>query len=121
DPNLDMADVLLRTNIDKLSILQSGTPNARATELLASDAMNNLLEELSSRYSDRILIFDAPPLLPSTESRVLATHMGQVVLVVEAEKTSQHLVGQALATIESCPVVMTLLNKVPKSEVGSYY
>lgn len=121
DPALDMADVMLRTNIDKLTILPAGTANARATELLASDAMNSVLEELASRYSDRILIFDAPPLLPSTESRVLATHMGQVVLVVEAERTSQHSVSQALATLESCPVVMTLLNKVPKSEVGSYY
>jgi receptor protein-tyrosine kinase len=121
DAELDLADVLLRTNIEKLSILPAGTPSIRATELLASDAMNSLLEELASRYADRILIFDAPPLLPSTESRVLATHMGQVVLVVEAERTSQHSVSQALATLESCPVVMTLLNKVPRSEVGSYY
>jgi protein-tyrosine kinase len=121
DSRLDVSEVLLRTNVDKLTLLPAGAAHSQATELLASEAMNRLLDELATRYTDRILVFDAPPLLPSTESRVLATHMGQVITVVAAESTSQNTVQQALATIESCPIVMTLLNKVPRSEVGSYY
>ena len=121
DPSLGMTDVLLRTNIEKLTLLPAGKPHGRATELLASDAMVRLLDELAARYSDRILVFDAPPLLPSTESRVLATHMGQVVVVVEAERTTQKTVEQALATVEACPVVLPLLNKISRSEVGTYY
>lgn len=119
--DLDVADVLLRTNIDRLSILPAGQPHSRATELLASDSMNRLVDDLANRYPDRVLIFDAPPLLPSTESRVLASHMGQVVVVVEADRTSQGALTQAMATIENCPVVMTVLNKVRHSKVGSYY
>ncbi len=119
--DLDPADVLLKTNIEKLTLLPAGKPQSRATELLASEAMTRLVDELAGRYPDRILIFDAPPLLPSTESRVLATHMGQVVVVVEADRTHQSSLTQALTTIETCPVVMTLLNKVQRSEVGSYY
>jgi protein-tyrosine kinase len=121
NPAITMADVLMRTNIDKLSILPAGAPHGRATELLASDSMNRLLDELADRYSDRIVVFDAPPLLPSTESRVLATHMGQVVMVVEAEQTPYKTVARALATVESCPVVLPLLNKISRSEVGFYY
>lgn len=121
DPQIELADVLLRTNVEKLAILPAGTHHDRATELLASEGMNRLLEDLAGRYPDRIIVFDAPPLLPSTESRVLATRMGQVVVIVEAEKTPQSALEQALATIESCPVVMTLLNKVARSDVGSYY
>lgn len=121
DHTLDLSDVLLRTNVERLSLLPAGTAHARATELLASDAMNRLVDEMATRYPDRILIFDAPPLLASTESRVLATHMGQVMLVVEAERTPQASVTQALATIESCPVVMSVLNKVPHSRLGAYY
>jgi len=119
--DIDVADVLMRTNIERLSILPAGSPHSRATELLASEAMARLLEELAGRYPDRVLIFDAPPLLSSTESRVLATHMGQVVLVVEADRTPQSSVKGALDTIEDCPVVMTLLNKIERSETGSYY
>jgi protein-tyrosine kinase len=121
DPAMQVADVLLRTNVEKLTILPSGKANGRATELLASDAMDRLLDELATRYADRIVIFDAPPLLPSTESRALATYMGQVVVVVEADRTPQKSVLQSLATIESCPVVLPLLNKIPRSEVGAYY
>lgn len=121
DPALGMSDVLLRTNIDKLALLPAGRPQSRATELLGSEAMSRLIEEMASRYADRVLVFDAPPLLPSPESRVLATHMGQVVLVVEAEKTRQSVFNQALAAVESCPVVLPLINKISRSEVGSYY
>lgn len=115
-----MSDVLMKTNIDKLTILPSGTPHARATELLASDAMRALLEDISRRYADRIVIFDSPPLILTTEARVLATQMGQVVMVVQADKTLQADVQQALATIEACPVKMMLLNKVRAEGKGSY-
>jgi len=118
---IDVADVLLRTNVERLSVLPAGTPHSRATELLASDAMTHLLAEMANRYPDRILVFDAPPLIPSTESRALATHMGQIVLVVEADRTPQASVRQALATVEQCPVVMTVLNKIERTGSASSY
>ena len=66
-------------------------------------------------------MFDSPPLLATTESRVLATHMGQVIVVVEAGRTTHLALEAALATVESCPMVHTLLNKAPESTVESYY
>jgi protein-tyrosine kinase len=121
DPSRSVGEALLRTNIDKLSILPAGAPSGHATELLASVQMTRLLDELATRYADRIVVFDAPPLLPSTESRVLATQMGQVVLVVESEQTSQQTLTNALTTLESCPVVLPLLNKSSRAEAGNYY
>jgi receptor protein-tyrosine kinase len=47
--------------------------------------------------------------------------MGQIVMVVEAERTSVARARQALATIEKCPIVMTLLNKSSEAAAGSYY
>jgi len=121
DPDLDLGDVLLKTNVERLSLVLAGTKHRRASELLASDAMASLLNEVANRYPDRIVVFDSPPLLATTESRVLASHMGQVVVVVEAERTTHGALETALATVESCPVVMTMLNKASASEVGSYY
>lgn len=123
DDDLDVSDVLIKTNIDNLSILPSGKSQPRASELLSSEAMNSLLREMSSRYSDRILIFDSPPLLLSNESRTLAAHMGQVIVVVAAEQTACAEVKQALAAIEFCPVKLLMLNKsrlAPGSVYGSY-
>jgi exopolysaccharide/PEP-CTERM locus tyrosine autokinase len=118
DESMDVSQVLLRTNVDKLTILPSGTPHDRATELLASDAMTRLLDNMAGRYADRIIIFDSPPLLLTTESRVLATHMGQIVMVVQAGITLQASVQAALATIEACPVKLMVLNQARTSAVG---
>lgn len=118
--NADMSSVLLRTSIEKLTLLPSGTPHPRATELLASDAMRTLLDDIARRYPDRIIIFDSPPLLLTTEARVLATQVGQVVMVVQAEKTLRADVQRALATIESCPVRLVLLNMSRASSTAGY-
>lgn len=120
DEQIDVGSVLLKTNIDKLTILPSGTAHARATELLASDAMARLLESVAKRYADRIIVFDSPPLLLTTESRVLASHMGQIVVVVQAEKTLQADVEQALATIEACPVKLMVLNQARTTAKDGY-
>jgi protein-tyrosine kinase len=121
NPGIALSDVLLRTNVPKLTILPAGMHHSRATELLASQGMVSLVCELATRYSDRVIVFDGPPLLPTTESRVLASHMGQVVVVVEADNTTHGTVRNALAMLEACPVVMTILNKAAQSDVGSYY
>ena len=120
DDSLNVAPMLLRTNIEKLTILPSGTQHARATELLASAAMIRLVDDMARRYADRIIIFDSPPLLLTTEARVLASHMGQIVIVVRAEETLQSDVAHALATIDACPVKLMLLNQAKTSSKGGY-
>ena len=79
------------------------------------------VEQLASDDPARILLFDTPPLLAASEARVLAAHMGQVVLVVQADNTPQGAVSEALATVENCPVVLTLLNKASAGDSGNYY
>ena len=83
--------------------------------------MAMLLRELGSRYPDRIVVFDSPPLLATTEARVLATHMGQIVMVVAADRTRQQAVNLALSAIEGCENVYMVLNKARKTDVGTYY
>jgi protein-tyrosine kinase len=117
----DMSSVLLKTNIDKLTVLPSGTPHPQATELLASDAMRVLLDDMSRRYADRIIVFDSPPLLLTTEARVLATQMGQVVMVVQADKTLQADVEHALSTIKACANVNLMLNMARVDSTGGYH
>ena len=120
DESLEVSDVLLRTDIENFSLLPGGTTKEHATELLASEGMRRLLDDMANRYPDRIIIFDSPPLLLTTEARALATHMGQIVLVVRAEHTSRAEVTQALAAIEACPVTLLLLNQ-SRAQAGDGY
>lgn len=115
-----MNEVLLRTNVPKLTFMACGKQRPHASEMLASDAMSRLLDEMAVRYADRIIIFDSPPLLVTTEARVLAARMGQILFVIRAEKTLQNEVRQALATIESCPIKLPLLNAAKTPAQGLY-
>jgi exopolysaccharide/PEP-CTERM locus tyrosine autokinase len=124
DDNVDMADVMLRTNVNTLSILPAGTSSPRATELLASHMMKNLVNEIANRYPDRIVIFDSPPLLLTSESHVLASNMGQIVLVVESERTTQHAVRESLRQLEGLSNVNMIYNKsreFPGTETYDYH
>lgn len=121
DPQLKLSDVVLQTDLPKLAVLPPGTRKSNSTELLASDAMGSLLLSLSERYSDHVVIFDAPPLLVTSEAKVLAEQLGQVVLVVEADGTPRDAVMQAFAALEHCPLVMSVLNKAPESVGGFGY
>jgi protein-tyrosine kinase len=73
-----------------------------------------LMEELASRYSDRVIVFDSPPLLLTNESGVLASFMGQIVFVAAANHTPQHAVQEALERIGKDKMVAVMLNKAPK-------
>jgi protein-tyrosine kinase len=121
DSHVSLSDAIVRTNVNKLALLPAGRPHRQATELLASEAMANLLAEVSERYSDRIVIFDSPPLLVTTEARTLAANMGQIVMVVESDSTTHEALREALSTIESCDVVGMVLNKGRRSNPGDSY
>ncbi len=121
DNGLDVADAMLRTNIDTLTLLRAGMHHKYATELLASKAMNHLLDEVSNRYPDRVILFDSPPLLVSTEARVLASQMGHIVLVVEAESTTQHALKEVLDQLKSTANVSFVFNKAKELTGSDYY
>jgi len=122
DPGLDLGRVIARTNLPKLRVIPSGKPHPRATELMASGTMDRIAEELSTRYPDRMVVFDSPPLLMASQTPVLANLVGQAVLVVEAGKTPQQYVQDALNLIDqSATKVGFLLNKTPRSQRSGYF
>jgi len=123
DDGLDVESLVLPTDIPKFSVLPAGKPTDTATELLASRRMQALVSRLaSSQDRMRVVIFDSPPLLLTSESRVLAQPMGQVVLVVHAGKTPQHAVHDSIACLgEGKPISLLLNQSEAVSEAGYYY
>ena len=90
DDQMDLADVLVDTNVPSLTVLPAGSQHHLSTEPLAGEKHAAVGDgDESKRYPDRVVIFDSPPLLATTEASVLARLMGQVVVVVEAGRTQQ--------------------------------
>ena len=119
--DIPFSDVMVNTSMPGFRVVPAGKLHKHSTELLSSDKMALLAEELSSRYPDRIIIFDSPPLLAATQGEILSKLVGQVVLVVEAERTLQSMVMESVDKLASCDVVLAVFNKSNRNMDAGYY
>ena len=115
-----LGDVILQTDMPNLRFLPAGSRDDHSTELLASESMKRVVDELAARYSDRVIIFDTPPILLTNEAKILANLMGQTVFVVAAESTSHHVVSEAQSYLASDCHVGVILNKSTTLHDGGY-
>ncbi len=97
--NTPLPELIVRSRIPKLSLLLSGTPPPNPAELLSSILMKDLINELSARYTDRTIIFDAPPVLLASEARMLAHSVDGVVLVVRQGNVGKSRIEDAINAI----------------------
>ena len=121
DAKLDVESLILQTDVPGLSVLPAGKQSENATELLASVRMEDLFSRMSERDPLRIVLFDSPPLLLTTESLALAQALGQVVLVVCAEKTPQKVVLDALGSLGQAKPISLVLNQSVRTPHSGYY
>ena len=124
DTSLSFDQIVIKTNIPKLAFISAGSRRSDMTELLTSVHMKQFANELAGRYPDRVILFDSPPLLVTSEAKVLAECMGQIIVVVEAESTSTHMIKEALNYLDSSKVIGLVLNKnrsVSKAGYGYGY
>lgn len=113
--------LICETDIPNLKVMLSGRHHPHSVELLSSNNMKKLMAEFASRYSDRIVIFDAPPLLVTNEAVVLSEMVGQVVMVVAAEESKQSDVKNALKLLGKDKTVGLLLNKCHHVKSSDHY
>jgi receptor protein-tyrosine kinase len=125
DKSMNIGDCLLKTDIPNLTILPAGKKHNLTTELLASERMLEIIDEIAERYQDRVIIIDSPPVLASSSAAVIALNVGQVLFVVEAERTNETELTEALTLMNGCSNINLILNKtrftVSKKKFGSYY
>ena len=121
DDEIDISETLVRTDLNGVQVIPAGRGHAQATELLASDRMSEVVDEISTRYSDRIIIVDSPPLLITSEAQALATQVGQIALVIEAGRTKHQIVEQVLETLDSDRAINFILNKSRYAPSPDYY
>ncbi|WP_428486048.1 hypothetical protein [Rhodopila sp.] len=127
DPKLDPASLILKCPIERLSILPIGRERERSAELFSTKEMTQVIQSLGRRYADRLLILDAPPCLSTSDPALLAQVVGQILFVVEADRTQRDEVEASLDLIQACPTITMVLNKQQMSSrytfgaYSSYY
>ena len=110
DENCQLTDLLQKTAVDKLTILPSGLPPDNPAELLASSRMSNLVEELSSRYADRLIIFDSPPFQVASESAILAKHVDGVVVVIGYGRSDRNQIRTMVDSLGRSRIIGVVFN-----------
>lgn len=110
DPRIDVEACIVRTDIPHLSVLPCGTRTPDDTELVASARTGELITQLLTADPKRLLIFDSPPALAASPASVLAAQVGQIMLIVRADRTSEGDLREAIALLDSCEHIQLLLN-----------
>lgn len=125
DPTIDVEACVIRTDVPQLSILPVGTKTHQDTELLASDRTPALIAALLGADPRRIIIFDSPPALAASPAATLALHVGQIMMVVRADKTGESDLRRAVGQLDGCEHIQLVLNSVSYApggrRFGSYY
>ena len=112
NPDLDASQVMAKTAIENLTVLPIGIERDLGPELFASKQMTKLIQAIGRRYADRLIVLDAPPTLSTSDPAALAPIVGQILFVVEAERTQREEVESSLDLLQACPTITLLLNKV---------
>ncbi len=121
DETRSIEEALVRTDLNDIQVLPAGRTHTLSTELLASDRMADVVKELATRYPDRIIIMDSPPLLMTSSAQALAKQAGQIALVIESGKTLHHEVQEMLETLDQSKPINVILNKSIYTQPGGYY
>ena len=125
DPSADPEDFVIRTDVEGLSVLSAGRKTHNVPELMASERTREVLVRLVAADPRRIIIFDSPPALMASPAPVLAGHVGQVLLVVRADRTTEADLRETTGLLAGCDHVGLLLNgagiAVSGRNYGGYY
>lgn len=125
DVEVDPETLVIRTDVPGLSVLPAGTRTTADTELLASVRTRHVLSRLLEAEPKRVILFDSPPALAASPAAVLATLVGQVLLVVRADRTADSELREAVGLLDGCEHIELLLNAVSFTpgghRFGSYY
>jgi receptor protein-tyrosine kinase len=121
DSTSDLSEFLVAVDGERLTFLPAGRHDTLANELLASDRMEQLVAELGGRDPNRLVIFDAPPLLETTEASVLANYMGQILLVAAVGETPHQALVRVVEGLDRSKAINVVLNKSERSLVSDYY
>jgi len=112
--------LLLKTPLDRFSFLTAGKIPVNPAELLNSDKMFGLMNEVRDRYADRVVIIDSPPPMLASESNALARVVDGVLLVIKYRSTKREDVAELVEKIGKDKFLGTVMNFTEKQALGYY-
>jgi capsular exopolysaccharide synthesis family protein len=118
----DLGDLLVHPGVERLTILPGNHSFTQSSEMLSSPRMIQLVHELKTRYENRLILFDMPPLLTTDDVLAFLPHLDAVMLVIEDGRTTKDQLDQAYRLLGDKHIIGTVLNKSAEaSSAAGYY
>ncbi|ALC16876.1 capsular exopolysaccharide family [Desulfuromonas soudanensis] len=112
---------LVKTGLGKLVVLPAGDAISDPVERFASQRMKEIITEIKSRYGDRYIIFDLPPVLPFAEAQILGAEVDGVIFVIRQRQVKATEVQEALESLKPVNMLGVVFNCVTTpSKLGRY-
>lgn len=108
---VSLEDILFTPKIERLVVLPGSRIIENSSEMLSSPKMVMLVNELKSRYPNRIVIYDMPPILSCDDMLVFSNYVDAVMLVVEDEVTQKEDLKNSYQLLKNSNIIGTVLNK----------
>lgn len=113
-----VSDLLVNPGLAKMIVLPGGRPIVDSAEFLGSPKMEKLVKEMKTRYPDRYVLFNCPPLLSVADPMVFSSYVDGVILVVEAGRTPKGQIRRAVELLEGKNIVGMVLNKAEAKDLA---
>lgn len=117
----DISDALINPGLDRLVILPTSMPIKNSSEVLSSRKVSNLINEFRERYSERIVLFDLPPLLGTDDAMIMLSQVDCVLVVVGNGMVSKNDLEESMRYVDSEKLLGSVLNKSNMSSNKSGY
>jgi len=116
-----VAETLVNPGLDRLVILPTAMPISHSSEMLSSQKVGNLVQEIRDRYAERIVMFDLTPLLGSDDAMIMMSQVDCVLVVVGNGMVSNEQLTETMRYIDSDKLLGTVLNKSESKKSNEYY
>lgn len=117
---VDLPSLLIKSGVEKLTLLPSGAPPRNPSELITSDKMAALIKEVKARYHDRYIILDSPPPIMASETSAIAKWVDGILIVVKYGATSMDLVEELMTHLDREKIIGAVINKFSVREFRRY-
>jgi protein-tyrosine kinase len=119
--DINASRVIRTTEIPGLSIISHGLRRPRNTDQISRRQTARVMQGLARQDPNRVVILDTAPCLALGDASALAAIVGQIVFVIEAERTQRSEVENAIELLQDCPSIALLLNKMTEPPGGASF
>ena len=118
--NVPLPSILLKTGVNKLTLLPCGRPVKNPSEILSSKKMAALIEETRQRYDDRYVLIDSAPPGLAPETIAIAKYVDAIIVVVRVGVTKRDLLSETVDMLGKDRIIGVVANRMDMTSVGGY-